>query len=247
MNSPIGAPVRIRPEISAVPAYRQGRAPAEGGYKLSSNENPFPTLPAIRDRIAAAREVNRYGQAALLDLRERLAADHGLSVEQVHIGAGSVALLYQLVHAVAGPGDEYLSAWPSFEAYPLLGLASGARHIGVPGTPDGRHDLDAIAAAVTERTRAVLLCTPNNPTGPVLGRDETIAFLERLPEDLLVVLDEAYAEFVRDADAVRGSDVLARFPQVVVLRTFSKAAGLADLRIGYALGHADILNAARVI
>lgn len=247
VNSPSDAPVRIRPEISAVPAYRQGQAPAEGGFKLSSNENPFPTLPAILDRIAEAREVNRYGKAALLPLRSRLAETHGVDVDEVHVGSGSVGLLYQLIHAVAGPGEEYLSAWPSFEAYPLLGLASGARHVGVPGTADGRHDLTAMAAAITERTRAVLLCTPNNPTGPALGRAETIAFLEQIPNDVLVILDEAYAEFVRDEDAVRGADLLTRFPQVVSLRTFSKAAGLADLRIGYAIGNATILNAARVI
>jgi histidinol-phosphate aminotransferase len=237
--------VRLRPEIAALPAYKQGRPAAAGGYKLSSNENPFPPLPGVLEAvIAAAAEVNRYPDGSAAAVRERLAARHGVTADEVHVGAGSVSLLAQFLSAAAGPGDEVVYAWRSFEAYPGLVTVAGATSVRIPLLPDGRHDLRAMAAAVTERTRVVLVCSPNNPTGCIVERAEFAEFLAAVPSDVLVLLDEAYAEFVRDAHAVDGMDLLGT-PNLVVLRTFSKAWGLAGLRLGYAVGPSRVLDAAR--
>ncbi|WP_307807054.1 histidinol-phosphate transaminase [Naasia sp. SYSU D00057] len=238
-------PVRLRPEIMALPAYKQGRPAAEGGYKLSSNENPFEPLPGVLEAVARAAAINRYPDAAAVDLRARLAERYGVTPDEVHVGAGSVALLSQFIDAAAGPGDEVLYAWRSFEAYPGLVTVAGATSRRVPLLPDGRHDLDAMTAAVTERTRAVLVCSPNNPTGCVVTADEFERFMAAVPETLLVLLDEAYVEFVRDAAAVDGATLLGRYPNLVILRTFSKAWGLAGLRLGYAIGPVPLLDAAR--
>ncbi|GAA1702531.1 histidinol-phosphate transaminase [Microbacterium sediminicola] len=246
MTQPEPIPVRVRPEIAELAPYRQGRQAGADAFKLSSNENPFEPLPAVLDALASASAVNRYPDALANRLRERLASEFGVSIDEVHIGAGSVALLSQLITAAAGPGDEVLYAWRSFEAYPTLVTTAGATSVTVPLTDDARHDLPALVDAVTERTRVVLLCSPNNPTGTVISQAEFDAVIDRFPADVLVILDEAYAEFVTDPDAVDGTRVLAeRRPNVVVLRTFSKAYGLAGLRVGYALGHARVLDAAR--
>ncbi len=238
--------VRLRPEIVAVPAYKQGRPAPADGFKLSSNENPYPPLPSVVEAMAATlAEINRYPNAAGADLRGRLAERHGVDVEQVHLGNGSVALLSQLITAAAGPGDEVVYSWRSFEAYPGLVTVAGATSVQVPNRADGGHDLPAMAAAVTDRTRAVIVCTPNNPTGPIVTAAEFEAFMAAVPRDLLVLLDEAYYEFITDDDSVDGIPLLPRYPNLVVLRTFSKAYGLAGLRIGYVVGPAAVLNAAR--
>jgi histidinol-phosphate aminotransferase len=237
--------VRLRPEIIALPAYKQGKPADASAFKLSSNENPFDPLPGVIAAVAAETAYNRYPDASALNLRERLCAKYNVDVDQVHIGSGSVALLAQLIVAAAGPGDEVLYSWRSFEAYPSLVTVAGATSVRVPNRADHGHDLPEMAAAIGDDTRAVILCSPNNPTGVVLTRDEFEAFMAVVPTDLLVILDEAYIEFVTDADAVNGPDLLARYPNLVVLRTFSKAYGLAGLRVGYALGPVDILNAAR--
>ncbi|WP_232711709.1 histidinol-phosphate transaminase [Microbacterium lacus] len=247
MTDSPAAPVRLRPEIAALPAYRQGKQADGSAHKLSSNENPFGPLPGVLEAVAAASGINRYPDATAGRLRGALATRFGVDEDRVHAAAGSVAILAQLISAAAGPGDEVLYAWRSFEAYPNLVTVAGATSVTVPLTADGRHDLPAMAAAVTERTRVVIVCTPNNPTGPTVRRDDFDAFLAALPHDLLVLLDEAYAEFVTDPDAVNGLGATGYLdhPQVVVLRTFSKAYGLAGLRIGYAVGDASILSAAR--
>lgn len=237
-------PVRVRADVLAVPAYRQGAAPTRPGFKLSSNENPFDPLPSVLDALRSGMTLNRYAAAAMPELRAELADRFGVATDAVHLGAGSVAILYQLVHAVAGAGDEVLYAWPSFEAYPALGLSSAAHSVRVPLTDAAEHDLDAMAEAITPRTRVILLCTPNNPTGPAISRVGFDRFMARVPSDTLVVLDEAYREFVTDTDAVRGEDVLEDHANLVVLRTFSKAYGLASLRIGYGVGHPGIWQAA---
>ncbi|WEG08742.1 histidinol-phosphate transaminase [Microbacterium horticulturae] len=241
------APVRIRPEIAALPPYKQGKQAGPEAFKLSSNENPYEPLPAVVEALRRTVGVNRYPDATAARLRQALAVRFGVTPDEVHIGAGSVSILSQLMLAAAGPGDEIVYAWRSFEAYPGLVLIAGATPIEVPLGPGARHDLDAMAAAVTDRTRAVIVCTPNNPTGPVVTQAEFDAFLAKLPPDLLVILDEAYAEFVTEPDAVDGLRRLgiADHPNVVVLRTFSKAYGLAGLRVGYAIGHRRILDAAR--
>lgn len=240
-------PVKLRPEVLRVNAYRQGVTAPRDGFKLSSNENPYGPLPSVLERVNAASEFNRYADASMLPLRNALAAKFSVEPAQVHIAAGSVSILYQLIHAAAGVGEEYIHAWPSFEAYPGLGIAAGSVARPIPLTSDQKHDLDAMASAVNDKTRAIILCTPNNPTGPVITTSEFAEFMTRVPNDVLVILDEAYREFITADDAVLGEDVISKYPQLVLLRTFSKAYGLAGLRIGYAIGGAGILNAARAV
>lgn len=242
--NPAGPPVRLRDEIVALPAYRQGRQASADAFKLSSNENPFPAHPAVMAAIADSSP-NRYPDATALAVRERLAERHGVDPDEVIVGAGSVSILLQLIQASCAPGDEAVYAWRSFEAYPLLTTIAGATAVPVPLTPDFRHDLAAMAAAISERTRIVLVCSPNNPTGTTVAADEFEAFMRVVPKNLLVVLDEAYAEFVRDRTAANGSELIGRYPNLVVLRTFSKAYGLAGLRAGYAVGHRALIDAAR--
>lgn len=238
---------RIRPEIAALAPYRQGKQAGPDAFKLSSNENPFEPLPSVLEALRGTTPVNRYPDATATRLRERLAARYGVSLDEVHVASGSVAILYQLVQAAASVGDEVVYAWRSFEAYPGLVLVSGATGVQVPLAAGGRHDLDTMADAVTDRTRAVIVCTPNNPTGPIVTGAEFEAFVNRVPQDVLIILDEAYAEFVTAEGAVDGlgERVFEQHPNVVVLRTFSKAYGLAGLRVGYAIGHAKVLDAAR--
>ena len=240
-------PVRVRAEIAALPPYKQGKQAGADAFKLSSNENPFDPLPSVLSAIQQQTAINRYPDATAARLRHVLAERYGVGPDDVHIGSGSVAIIAQLMLAAAGPGDEVVYAWRSFEAYPGLVLIAGATPVEVPLLPDARHDLDAMAAAITLRTRAIIVCTPNNPTGPIVTQAEFDAFIRKVPADTLVLLDEAYAEFVTDPDAVDGRRVLASglHPNVVVLRTFSKAYGLAGLRVGYAVGHHRILDAAR--
>ena len=238
--------MKLRPEIVSVPAYKQGRPAPDDGFKLSSNENPYSPLPGVVDSVAAVlADLNRYPNASGIVLRSRLAERHGVDVGRVHLGSGSVSLLAQLISAAAGSGDEVVYAWRSFEAYPGLVTVAGATSIRVPNRPVGSHDLDAMAAAITDRTRVVIVCTPNNPTGTIVPAGDFVAFMEKVPADLLVLLDEAYYEFVTDEASVDGIPLLSRYPNLVVLRTFSKAYGLAALRIGYAVGPERVLDAAR--
>ncbi|MCS6587922.1 histidinol-phosphate transaminase [Curtobacterium flaccumfaciens] len=237
--------VHIRPEVAVLPAYKQGRQASDSAFKLSSNENPFPPLPGVVEAVQAQTSYNRYPDATALALRAVLANRFGLTAEQVHVAPGSVAILHELARATSGPGDEIVYAWRSFEAYPGVVTVAGATSVQVPNRADGGHDLDAMAAAVTERTRMVLVCSPNNPTGPIVTAAEFDAFMAAVPRSVLVVLDEAYAEFVTDEAAVHGHPLLAAHPNLVVLRTFSKAYGLAGLRVGYALGPDYVLDAVR--
>jgi histidinol-phosphate aminotransferase len=187
------------------------------------------------------------GSAALYEaLADRLEvpADH------LAIATGSVALIYQLLNAFcvsAEPRDEVVHAWRSFEAYPIAITVAGARPVPVPLTADGRHDLPAMAAAVTERTRVVLVCTPNNPTGPAVTATELEAFLAQVPPHVVVVVDEAYVEFVRSADPVDGVATALAHPNVIVTRTFSKAYGLAGFRVGYAVAQPPLAAALRAV
>jgi histidinol-phosphate aminotransferase len=238
-------PVHIRPEIAVLPAYKQGRQAAPDAYKLSSNENPFPPLPGVVEAVQAHTAYNRYPDASALAVRAVLAERFGTTVDEVHVAPGSVAILHELAKATCAPGDEVVYAWRSFEAYPGVVTVAGATSVQVPNRADGGHDLGAMADAVGERTRMVIVCSPNNPTGAVVTGAEFAAFMARVPATVLVVLDEAYAEFVTDPDAVRGPALLERYPNLVVLRTFSKAYGLAGLRVGYALGPAYVLDAVR--
>ena len=183
------SPVRLRPEISALPPYRQGAQAAPDAFKLSSNENPFDPLPAVVEALRDAVQVNRYPDATAAGLRAVLAERHGVTTDEVHVAAGSVSLLSQFLLAAVGPGDEVVYAWRSFEAYPGLVTVAGGTSVQVPLRPDGSHDLAAMAAAVTDRTRVAVLCSPNNPTGTTISTADFEAFMAAVPDHLLVLLD----------------------------------------------------------
>ncbi len=237
---------RLRADLAALPRYVPGRA-AVGDplYKLSSNENPFPPLPSVMAAVQGELDqFNRYPDPGNSELLAVLAERLDVPVEHLVLGPGSVGVTQALIRAVAGPGDEVLFAWRSFEAYPLLAWTAGATPVQVP-LRDERHDLDAMADAITERTRLILVCNPNNPTGTAVRRDELERFLDRVPSDVLVVLDEAYGEFVRDEQVPDGIALHRERPNVAVLRTFSKAYGLARLRVGYAVAHPPVAAALR--
>ena len=213
-------------------------------FKVSSNENPYPPLSAVRRVIESATEqVNRYPDPTAVELRHAIAAHHSVPVEHVAVGTGAAALCYQFAHATVGPGDDVLFAWRSFEAYPILTSVAGARSVHVPLTESGDHDLSAMAQAVTERTRLIFVCSPNNPTGTVVSQADLDAFLDSVPSDILVVLDEAYVEFSRDPEAAQGIPTYRDRPNVAVLRTFSKAYGLAGLRVGYSISAPTVIEA----
>ena len=226
-----------RDTISGLPAYKQGAAANDANVaKLSSNENPFAPLASVTEAIASALgEIHLYPSMAVTEVAERIAARFDVTTENVAFGAGSVEVLSQLIHASAGAGDEVIFAWRSFEAYPILVQVAGATPVPVALLGDERHDLTAMAAAITARTRLILVCNPNNPTGAFVTTDDLHAFMALVPENVLVVIDEAYVHFNRDATSAVGIDFFRRYPNVAVLHTFSKAYGLAGLRIGYAI------------
>jgi histidinol-phosphate aminotransferase len=233
---------RLRDMLGLLPAYAAGRPPTGAAhltpYKLSSNENHHDPLPGVLGAIAeAALGMNRYPDPASTRLVAELADRHGVPEDHLALGTGSVGLLQQIVQISADAGDEVLYAWRSFEAYPIMTTIAGAVPVQVPLAPGATHDLDAMADAVTDRTRCIFVCTPNNPTGTVVKQADLDRFLDRVPSDVLVVVDEAYVEFVRDPDAVRGIDTYRERENVAVLRTFSKASGLAGLRVGFAIAH----------
>jgi len=241
---------RLRDTLDRLPAYVAGRPPGARAaltpYKLSSNENPYPPLPGVLDAITeAAASTNRYPDPASGALLEALAERHDVPLDHLAVGTGSVGLLQQVVQITAAPGDEVIFAWRSFEAYPIMTIIGGATPVQVPLRPDETHDLDAMADAITERTRLILVCTPNNPTGTTVAHEALERFLSRVPDDVLVIVDEAYVEFVRDPAAARGIDAYRNRPNVAVLRTFSKAYGLAGLRVGLAIAHPVVAKALR--
>lgn len=227
--------VKQRADVESLPAYIQGKSLPDA-VKLSSNENPYSPLASVLEATRERLErFNLYPDMGAVKVRERIAARHGVRPEEIAVGAGSVEVAAQLITASAGPGDEVIFAWRSFEAYPILVQIAGATPVLVPLTADERHDLDAMAAAVSPRTRLIFICTPNNPTGTVVHADELERFLAEVSKDVLVVVDEAYVHFDTDPDSADGVDFFRRHENVAVLHTFSKAYGLAGLRIGYAI------------
>ncbi|RSN64087.1 MULTISPECIES: histidinol-phosphate transaminase [Actinomadura] len=239
---------RFRSVLDRFTAYKPGKvvtSPDGRSFKLSSNESPEGPLPSVLDAIAdAARNVNRYPDNNATALTEAIAGFCGVPADHVAVGCGSVGVSQMLLEAVAEPGAEIVYAWRSFEAYPLLVALSGATSVQVP-LKDETHDLAAMADAVTERTRLIFVCNPNNPTGTVVRRAELEAFLDRVPADCLVVLDEAYREYIRDDAVPDGLTMYGDRPNLAVLRTFSKAYGLAGLRIGYLVAHPEVAAAIR--
>jgi histidinol-phosphate aminotransferase len=238
----------IRADLETLPAYVPGRT-IPGAIKLSSNEVSLPPPPAVLAAVAeAAAAGNRYPDLAVTDLTARLAREFGLDPARIAVGCGSVSLCQQLVSITCRqPTDEVMFAWRSFETYPIVTQIQGARQRRVPLDAEFRHDLDAMAAAVTPDTRLVFVCSPNNPTGPAVRRTEFERFLDAVGPDVLVALDEAYREYVTDPEAIDGSTLLDVYPNLVVLRTFSKAYRLAGLRVGYALAAAPVAQALRKV
>jgi histidinol-phosphate aminotransferase len=240
---------RFRQVLDKFSGYKPGKAPAAAAgrtFKLSSNESPYGPLPSVAAVLSdAASHINRYPDNTAAELTEAIAARFGVPAAHVAVGCGSVGVAQQLLEAVGEPGAEVLYAWRSFEAYPYLTQLANATAVEVPLTAEHRHDLPAMAAAITDRTRLIFVCTPNNPTGTAVGTGELTTFLDRVPRDCLVVLDEAYTQYVRDPDVPDGVALYAGRPNVAALRTFSKAYGLAGLRVGFLIGPEPVAAAVR--
>ena len=239
--------VTFAEKLARIPGYQAGvptgQAPeaiAAGGIaQLASNESPFPPHPKAIEAIeAAAGAMNRYPDPDATLLRRRIAERFETEPGRIAVGNGSCEILLAAAEALCEPGDEILFAWPSFSMYPYLPALTGAREVRVPLAEGDVHDLDAMAAEVTAATQLLLICNPNNPTGTHLPVAEVAAFCEKVPAHVTVALDEAYVEFQTDDDPDATVDLLAEFPNLVVLRTFSKCYGLAGLRVGYAIGSA---------
>ena len=246
---------RPRATVAAMAPYRPGKSVAmaadEYGFdleavaesaKLSSNENPYPPVPSVVAAIvAAADDVNRYGDHRAAELREALGVWLGVDPDWVATGCGSVGLLQQLFLTYVDPGDEVVYPWPSFEAYPVDVAISGGVEVAVP-LVNHAFDLDAVADAVTPRAKLVVLANPNNPTGTAVHVDRIRGLLQQVPDDVLVVVDEAYREFVTIDLGDPITDLMPDYPNVVVLRTFSKAYGLAALRTGYGIADPSVVT-----
>lgn len=256
------ANIPVRSVFNTLPSYAAGKppAPVEGltQYKLSSNENPLGPVPEVARVLAEFASVHRYPDPLSTALRQKLSARLGVDADDIVTGAGSLGALNQILKTFAGVNadgvqDEVIYAWRSFEAYPILVGIMGARSVQVPNLPDGSHDLDAMAAAITDRTRLILVCTPNNPTGPAVTESQIRAFLAKVPAHIPVVIDEAYFEFCAASTVpegeeapLNGMDIYRDYENVIILRTFSKAQGLAGLRVGYSISHPQITQHLRV-
>ncbi|RAV34448.1 histidinol-phosphate transaminase [Corynebacterium heidelbergense] len=240
----------IRSDLAGVPPYVPGKKPPHA-LVVASNETTQGPLPSVAQAIAdAAGAVNRYPDMSVTALRAAIAAWFAKSAEGLRIdmdniatGNGSTALCQQAIQATCHDGDEVLFAWRSFEAYPILSQVAGAKPVMVPLTEDHRHDFPAMLKAITDRTRLIFVCNPNNPSGTVMTHAEVLDFLHQVPQRITVILDEAYMEYDRSPEAVNAAEILRLFPNVAVCRTFSKAYGLAGLRLGYMVGGAEFIMA----
>ena len=235
-NAPMA--IEFSERVRRIPVY-----PVADGYSLpddvamlASNESPDPPLPAV---VAAAQRAlagaNRYPDPSNSALRRALSNRYGVAPNRIAIGNGSCDILLAAGEALLEPGAEVVYAWPSFSVYPHLAAASGARAITVDLDAEQRHDLDAMAAEITAATRLVIVCNPNNPTSTAVPLAEIAAFAARVPRHVALIVDEAYCEFSLLEDPDASLDLLARHPNLVLLRTFSKVYGLCGLRIGFAL------------
>jgi histidinol-phosphate aminotransferase len=245
-----------RADLDALPSYVPGRNPADlarelglpEAIKLASNEVPYGPLPGVVEAVtAAAAGSHRYPDMGVVALREALATRYGVSPDRIATGCGSVALAEHLARVTCLPGDEIVYAWRSFEAYPIIAATTAATSVRVPNDAAHSHDLEAMADAISDATRMVMVCNPNNPTGTSVRRAELDRFLAAVPHDVLVVLDEAYREFVTDPDVPDGLEVYGDRPNVVILRTLSKAWGLAGLRIGFLVAQPETAAAVRKV
>ncbi|OKK16058.1 aminotransferase [Streptomyces sp. CB00455] len=239
--------VAIRADLADVPDYNIPRQTPDA-VLLNANEVPVPPSPAVVEAIArAAVEGHRYPQWFSDTLVSRLAEVLGVPEPWIGVGCGSVSLCQQLIQAYCGPGDDIVCAWRSFDAYPVLGRIAGVAVRTVPLDSEHRHDLPAMLDAITPATRLVFVCNPNNPTGTAVRTQELGEFLDRVPDNVLVVLDEAYREFVTSPDVPDGIALALRRQNVAVLRTFSKAYGLAGIRVGYCVAPPAVVAAANKV
>ena len=247
-----GMSIRISPRLEAIPRYEPGLTTAEvlarygiqSAVKLASNESPFPPLPEVAAVVAAGTEgLNRYPDGPARALRRALAERHGVGPDEVVVGNGSCELILYAGQALLDPGTTVVHADPSFSLYGHLAATAGAETVAVPLADDDGHDLDAMAAAVDERTRLVIVCNPNNPTGVYRSADAIERFVDALPEDLAILVDEAYYDFVDRPDVGRTLSLARERPNLLVTRTFSKAHGLCGLRVGYGIGGAGWVEA----
>jgi len=230
--------IEFNERIKRIPVY-----PAAGGYALpegiallASNESPDPPLPEVVEAVRRVLgTVNRYPDPANAVLRQALSDRFGVPVPRIAIGNGSCDILLAAGDVLLEPGAEFVYSWPSFSVYPQLTASSGATEIRVDLDEDDCHDLDAMAAAITVATQLVIVCNPNNPTSTAIPLADIAAFLDKVPRHVCVILDEAYCEFNTLEDPDASIDLLARHPNLVLLRTFSKIYGLCGLRVGYAL------------
>jgi histidinol-phosphate aminotransferase len=240
--------VRLRPELDGLPVYVPGKT-VPGAIKLASNETVFGPLPSVRAAIERATDtINRYPDSACVQLTAALAkhlsavSSADFAPEQVTVGSGSVNLCQQLVQITAAAGDEVIFGWRSFELYPPQVQVAGAVAVKVP-LADHTFDLYAMLAAITDRTRLIFVCNPNNPTSTVVDPAALARFVEAVPPHILIAIDEAYVEYIRDGMLPGSLEMAHTRDNVVVLRTFSKAYGLAGLRVGYAVGHPELIAA----
>lgn len=242
--------MKLRAVLAGLPKYIPGRPPAARpgltSFKISSNENPYAPLRPIVDAAQhAVLQMNRYPDMAVTELHEAIATRFDVPVSHVATGTGSVGILQQFVQATCDAGDEVIFAWRAFEAYPIVATINGAIPVRVPLRADESHDLDAMVAAITDRTKLILVCQPNNPTGVAATKTQLDDFIARVPDHVLIVIDEAYVEFVTDVAVPDGLDYYRQHENVAVLRTFSKAYGLAGLRVGYAIANEEVAAALR--
>ncbi len=244
--------VNFAERLARIPGYQAGvpagQAPEQVAAgevaQLASNESPFPPHPKVIEAIErAAPAMNRYPDPDATLLRRRIAERYEVEPGNVCVGNGSCEILLAAAEALCEPGAEIVYAWPAFSMYPYLPALSGAREIRVPLAEGYVHDLEAMLTEVSAATQLLLVCNPNNPTGTYIGAERIAAFCERVPDHVTVILDEAYIEYQQTDDPDSTVDLLPDFPNLVVLRTFSKCYGLAGLRVGYGLGSARFRNA----
>ncbi|HTR70375.1 MAG TPA: histidinol-phosphate transaminase [Mycobacteriales bacterium] len=236
--------VRLRAAMSTLPAYVAGRK-APGSILLASNESPYGLLPSVAEVIdSLTGGVSRYPDMSSSRLIDAIAAQHDVEASRIAVGAGSVEVVGQIAGAVVEAGDQVVFGWRAFEAYPIIVAIAGGEAVRVP-LRNEVHDLDAMAAAVGDRTRLIVICNANNPTGTAVGEHALRRFLDRVPEDVLVVIDEAYHHFADPAFVPNAVIAFGDRPNVVVTRTFSKAYALAGLRVGYCIASADVASAVR--
>ncbi|WJZ01408.1 histidinol-phosphate transaminase [Corynebacterium freiburgense] len=238
----------IRSDLAALPDYVPG-VRTQGAVKLSSNESAHGPLPAaVLAMQAAATKLHRYPDFQSTELIDALADHLHLPPSQVAVGCGSSALCQQLVQITCmEASDEVIFPWRSFEGYPIFVQVAGATPRAIPLTTDHRVDLQAMASAVTENTRLIFVCNPNNPTGTVIAMEEFRNFMDSVPDHVVVALDEAYFEYVRTSDTPLAHNLIGEYQNLVGLRTFSKAYGLAGIRIGYAFGSNTVISALKKV